>query len=805
MGGQALLAHYRTEGDEAVVEARVVAGDQRQSRHGLAGHGLALSLRPVADLALGHLRRGVVLERRRHDVAHRLRQVRQRELAHLGGDGLEDLPVAPRLPAGRHRRLQRVDVGVHVGGVEIVLLVPGGRREDDVGVEGRGVHAEIEVHDEVELPLGSVPPGDFPHRVPGGLGGDAVVVRSEVVLEEVLVPLGARHERVGPPDEPQSGPALRGVGILHREAQLLLAELPYHPAHHLLIGLRASRLGLPDHLGGVPVELREEGQPAEAHRPHLVVDGMAGGDGSPGGNRVHLFLVDGPLVAPLVAVHVVEARGVLQARRARPVEGERERRPGRHRGELLLADVVVEPAAVAPDAAAQHEAGDGGTVGEVAVVPLVHARADDDAAPAVGALGRLRPLAGEAHHVCGGHAGEAFLPGRSVGSGGVVVARGIVAGQATRDAVLREQEVVDRRHGGPTARRLDVPHRHAAERDPAARVVREGHRGERVVALDERELGLDGGAVGAVLHLQVPLALSLLPAEAEGALWHPRRGGGPVPDEELEVAVLGAVVAREPARREHPAGSEGAVPLLELHQEGRVAVALEVLLEETHLPLGVELLQDDMDHRHPEGAILAGVKRDPPIGVLGGHAEVGGEHHQLGAVVAGLGDEVHVGRPGHPQVGAHGDDVLRVIPVGALGDIGLLAPDLRRGVGKVAVPVVEGEVHRAEELQEARAGREGEHRHRRDGREADDAVGAVALDGVDGRGGHQLQRLVPGGPPEPALAAGPLVASALLGVVHDGGPGGDRIGVAGPRRAPQVHERAAQVGVFHAQRAVEVP
>ena len=95
----------------------------------------------------------------------------------------------------------------------------------------------------------------------------------------------------------------------------------------------------------------------------------------------------------------------------------------------------------------------------------------------------------------------------------------------------------------------------------------------------------------------------------------------------------------------------------------------------------VELLQDDVVHRQPEGGVLAGVDGHPLVGVLGRHAEVGAEHHQLGAVVAGLGGEVDVRGAGHAEVRAHRDDELGVVPVGALGHVGLLAPDLRARQG----------------------------------------------------------------------------------------------------------------------------
>ena len=60
------------------------------------------------------------------------------------------------------RRRQRMDEGVHVGGVEVVLLVPGRRRQHDVGIHAGRRHAEIERDQQVELSFRRlVVPDDF--------------------------------------------------------------------------------------------------------------------------------------------------------------------------------------------------------------------------------------------------------------------------------------------------------------------------------------------------------------------------------------------------------------------------------------------------------------------------------------------------------------------------------------------------------------------------------------------------------------------------------------------------------------------
>ncbi len=105
------------------------------------------------------------------------------------------------------------------------------------------------------------------------------------------------------------------------------------------------------------------------------------------GRLVDLDLVGGSLIAPLVAVHVMVGRGVLEARRLAPVERTHDGCPGGDWGQLLLADVVVEAAAVTADTAAEHQRDDPGPVDQVGVIPVIDPGADDDRAFAFGGFG----------------------------------------------------------------------------------------------------------------------------------------------------------------------------------------------------------------------------------------------------------------------------------------------------------------------------------------------------------------------------------------------------------------------------------
>ena len=292
---------------------------------------------------------------------------------------------------------------------------------------------------------------------------------------------------------------------------------------------------------------------------------------------------------------------------------------------------------------------------------------------------------------------------------------------------------------------------------------------------------------------------------AHGALGHLGRAGRLVPHQELPFAVLFVAVLRESACPQELARTVAALDRAQFHQEGTIGVLLLVVQEERHLFLMVEFREDDLVHGHPERAILALMHGHPLVGVLGHLVEIGAEDHHLGAVMAGLGGEVAIGRAGHVQVAAHDREELRVVPIRALLDIGLLAPHFGAAGGEIAIPVVEAEVGATQELDEARARGIAQHGHGRDGAETCDAVGPMGFDGVDIGGRDELVHLIPGSAAEAAFTAGLLVTGAFDGIVLDAGPGRDGILILALGLLPQVHQRAAHVGELHPERAVEVP
>ena len=209
----------------------VVALDYREVGHGFARHGFAFTFGPIPHLRLGNLIRGVVQQRRRDQVPKRLWKVSARQFAGLFRESTKNIPVAARFPAGRHRLTQWMKVGVQIGGVEVILLVPACRRQNDIGVERRCVHTEVQIDNQIHLALcRAFPPLNLLHGLLSGFVGDRIGVRAQIVAQEILVSLGAAMERIGPPDQPHTRPVFGQIGFFEREARFTGAKLFHQPA-----------------------------------------------------------------------------------------------------------------------------------------------------------------------------------------------------------------------------------------------------------------------------------------------------------------------------------------------------------------------------------------------------------------------------------------------------------------------------------------------------------------------------------------------------------------------------------------------
>src|SRR5690606_17569852 len=89
---------------------------------------------------------------------------------------------------------------VHVGGGQVVLFVPGGGGQHDVGEQRGAGHPEVQAQQQIQLAgRRLVAPHQFLRADTGVVGGLQVGVRAEQVPVEVLVALAGGAEQVGPP------------------------------------------------------------------------------------------------------------------------------------------------------------------------------------------------------------------------------------------------------------------------------------------------------------------------------------------------------------------------------------------------------------------------------------------------------------------------------------------------------------------------------------------------------------------------------------------------------------------------------
>ncbi|MNM87290.1 hypothetical protein D3C81_994650 [compost metagenome] len=148
------LLDVRTQRDHLPIDIRVVALDDEEMRHALAGNRFNFSFPPILDLPvhLSYFIRAVMPERRHHDVLTSgkmlLGQLRERL-----GDFTESIPIAFTLPWRRDRRVKRVDKRMHVRAAQIMLLVPGRRRQHDVREQSGARHTEVQADEEISLAL----------------------------------------------------------------------------------------------------------------------------------------------------------------------------------------------------------------------------------------------------------------------------------------------------------------------------------------------------------------------------------------------------------------------------------------------------------------------------------------------------------------------------------------------------------------------------------------------------------------------------------------------------------------------------
>ena len=343
-----------------------------------------------------------------------------------------------------------------------------------------------------------------------------------------------------------------------------------------------------------------------------------------------------------------------------------------------------------------------------------------------------------------------------------------------------------------------LAHRHAAVDDARANRLAGSHIFRIRVQVETREEYLGGvEAVGfcdghdriRVIEREVPLGRFVIPAVSHGAAWiddaavffHYQAtvsgvGGGV----EGGVGKLGS--------GEELAWGVGAVTVvIEGDEERRIGELTHVVQEVRFLAVHVEGLENDVAHGKGEGGVSARLDAGPLISELGVIREVRRDHHNLGALIAGLDHKVRIRGTGDGDIGAPHHEVGRVVPVTGFRNVGLIAEGLRGRRRQVCIPIVEGQGDAADRLQETHARAIRNLGHRRNHGEAIDAVRAVLADGVHVRGRGNVDGLFIGDADESALAALGDISLALFRVLLDRAPRQDGISVLGLFLAEHVY------------------
>ncbi|MNG68638.1 hypothetical protein D3C79_269730 [compost metagenome] len=336
--------------------------------------------------------------------------------------------------------------------------------------------------------------------------------------------------------------------------------------------------------------------------------------------------------------------------------------------------------------------------------------------------------------------------------------------------------------------------------------VREAHLGDLVMHAHQAKLQLHFLLRLAFALFQVPFAL-LAPAETDGALRRHQFTAAAVDSDGFPLRII---FLPQPIHQiggaQQAAG--GVMPLrarLQYHQHRHIGIAAHIVAEIADLAIQVEFFQHHVAHRQRHCAVGALLRVQPLVAQLGHFGIVRRHRHGFGAFVAHFGEEMGIRGAGLRHVGAPGDNIRGVVPVGGLRHVGLLAPGHRRSRRQVAIPVVETQAGAANQRQIAGAGGIRHHRHRRDRRETDDAVRAEGFGGINVGGSDQFVHLLPAGSHKAAAATGYLIAPGLFGVGDDSAPGIDRIAVQRLRLTPQCDQAFTHQRVFQPVGAVQIP
>ena len=520
------------------------------------------------------------------------------QAAELKRQCLEGLVVGLCLPRRVNCRGERVQERVHIGRGDIVLLVPGSSRQNDVRQQGRGGHTEVRGDQQIQLALRRVlNPLHFVRQLLR-VGALDVVHATDQVLQEVALTLSGGTEQVRTPQGQGTRPVDGVVNVLNGELQVTGVQALCN-----VVRVRGSLaachclLCLVCQIQRVLGELRVERHPAHTGRTCHNVSSV---------NVAQLALSQRGLqvvggvrvLTELVSVHVPEAGTDHVTRRAAPVQSVRNVGQTGQRTCLLLAHVVSPTATVTALATGQVQQSEDSAVGGVSVVPLADTCTEDDHGATAGIQGALGELAGNANNSLGGDRSNLLLPCRGVLNVPVLVVLSPGTGQTlTAHTVLCQHDVED----GSNFVTINVGYGHAAGNDVAValRVVEGRHLDLCSCSLALRQVANRQNRL-TTLQIQVPLALVFLSVTVtHGAVGHEDLAGLAVHQDGLEVSVRLLSLASELSCSQELGGNLNAVFTgFQGDQEGKVGVGQGEVLEELDTLVDVVLLEDDVAHRH---------------------------------------------------------------------------------------------------------------------------------------------------------------------------------------------------------------
>ena len=665
----------RADRSEFLVNRAVITFHHGHGRHGFARDGFALAQFPIFRVErLTEFLRAVVHQRREHDV-FAYAQVVFGQLAEFFGQAFVDFPVRPALPQRLHRFGKRMDERVHVGRVQIVFFVPGGGRENHVGIQAGGVHAEIQEREQIQLAFHAFPLLHFGRFQAVVLVAHQAVLRAEQVFQEIFVAFAGRTQNVGTPNKHIARPVFRVFRIVAGHVQRAF----FQAFDHIVGGRHTRRLGCIGNVQRVGFQLRRTRRPAHAFGFGVVVDH---------GQAAHIVarvgreqLVGGHgFVAVLAGVVVEEGRTGHLARGAVPVERESQRRPAGLRTQFFLAYIMAPAAAGLADGAAHHQHVDQAAIVHVQVIPVVQAGADDNHRAAFGIVRVFGELAGYLNHAFGRNASVFFLPFRRVGFVVKIIFGHVLVAQAVVHAVLRHQKVEHGSHQLAAAvGQGNAFHRHFAEGfffvEFAAEVVEaDAH---HVIGIVFQRQGRLNVLIILRLGFQIPF-LAAVPTEADGAVGQHQAVGFLVPRQHFPIGIfLFSEVVAQMRGAQSVFGAVAFAVFLQAHQHRHIGQAAAIVLEIVGWIVDMEFFEDNVPHRHCQRGIRTLARCQPDIAELGHFAEVGRYGNGFGAFIAHFGIEVGIGRACHRHVGTPDQKIIGVIPIGGFGHVGLLTPSLR--------------------------------------------------------------------------------------------------------------------------------